>query len=255
MFDLGIESSTFILMVGLTFSLSFYFSLSGLGAAGLLVPIFHWLGIPIDAAKIYSLLANSTSLSAATIDNFKSKRINAKMGLPIILPSIIFTPIGVYISKFVDTQTILWMLAFFLIFSGINAIIPKKQKKGYGVDNLPKKKTLIPIGIITGLTSGLLGIGGGGIISAFLIWMGCNPKKITTITAFAVPFSSLTGFLAYLSKGSVNFRILVFIGTAALLGGLLGNRIMHSFLPDKFIKYSIGITSLIFSIKLINSLI
>lgn len=44
------------------------------------------------------------------------------------------------------------------------------------------------------------------------------------------------------------------VATAALLGGYLGNKTAHSILPNKVIKYAIGILSIVFAIKIIFDL-
>jgi len=65
------------------------------------------------------------------------------------------------------------------------------------------------IGAFAGLLSGLLGIGGGGIISPLMLMLGFNPKKIAAITAFVVPFSSFSGFLTYWAMGSINWKLVL----------------------------------------------
>ena len=74
------------------------------------------------------------------------------------------------------------------------------------------------IGAVAGLLSGMLRIGGGGIISPLLLMMGFNPKKITTITAFVVPVSSLSGFLTYWTIGTVDWRLLITTSLAGVAG-------------------------------------
>ena len=88
----------------------------------------------------------------------------------------------------------------------------KKEADRYRTDYPYFRLTLI--GAFAGLLSGLLGIGGGGIISPLMLMIGINPKKTTAITAFVVPFSSLSGFLTYWIMGSVNWRILIIASIA-----------------------------------------
>jgi uncharacterized membrane protein YfcA len=98
----------------------------------------------------------------------------------------------------------------------------------------------------------LLGVGGGGVIAALMLWRGCNAKKVAVITAFAVPFSSFSGFVTYAAAGHVAWSVLATIGVAAFAGGYAGNRTMHSFLPERLVKYLIGIVSLLFAFKIIH---
>lgn len=245
------EQSSLVAIFFITLGLSYLKALSGLGAAGLLVPIYIWFGLPLNTAKSTALLANTTSLSAATFDNFRSSRIDVKLGLPIILSSFLVAPLGAYISTYIDKEVLLWMFVVFLILTGMNALRPRKSNNKPVHDSHPRLLYLSLIGGFAGLISGLLGVGGGGVIAASMLWLGCNAKKIAVITAFAVPFSSFSGFIAYAAGGHISWVLLITIGTAALLGGFVGNKTMHSVLPDKFVKYMMGVVSLLFASKLI----
>lgn len=237
-----------------TLGLNYFFALSGKGAAAFQMPFFVWLGMPINSAKSVALLANTISLSAVTFDNFRANRLDLKLGLPIIIGSFVFAPVGAYISTFIERDVVMWMFAIFLIYAGISALIPKKADAKSCHDRQPKLVYLSVIGAIAGLVSGLLAVGGGGIISALMLLMGCQAKKISMITALAVPFSSFSGFVTYAAGGHISWPVLGTVAAAALLGGYLGNKTAHSILPDKVIKYIIGILSLVFAIKIIFDL-
>ena len=238
-----------------TLGLNYFFALSGKGAAAFQMPIFIWLGMPINTAKSVALLANTISLSAVTFDNFNSNRLDLKLGLPVIIFSFLFAPVGAYLSTFIDKNIILWMFAIFLFFAGISVLIPKKANAKSFQDRHPKIVLLSLIGAIAGLSSGLLAVGGGGVISALMLMLGCKAKKVTMITALAVPFASLSGFVTYAIDGHISWPILLTVGSAALVGGYIGNKTAHSFLPDNLIKYTIGILSIVFSVKIIIDLI
>ncbi len=247
--DLSLYAIFFVTIV-----LNYFFALTGKGAAAFQMPIFVWLGMPINSAKSVALLANTISLSAATFDNFRARRLDLKLGLPIIIGSFMFAPVGAYISTFIERDVVMWMFAIFLIYAGTSALIPKKAAAKSCHERQPKIVYLSLIGAIAGLVSGLLAVGGGGIISALMLLMGCQAKKISMITALVVPFSSFSGFVTYAVGGHISWTVLGTVAVAALLGGYLGNKTAHSILPDKAIKYAIGILSLVFAIKIIFDL-
>jgi len=238
-----------------TLSLNYFFALSGKGAAAFQMPIFVWLGMPLNSAKSVALLANTVSLSAVTYDNFRASRLDLKLGLPIIIFSFLFAPVGAYLSTFIDRNIVLWMFALFLIYAGVSVLLPKKATTKSCHDRHPKIVYLSLIGVTAGLVSGLLAVGGGGIISALMLLLGCKAKKVTMITALAVPFASLSGFVTYAIGGHISWPILLTVGSASLIGGYIGNKTAHSFLPDRYIKYTIAILSIVFAFKIIYDLI
>lgn len=90
------------------------------------------------------------------------------------------------------------------------------------------------------------------MISPLMILQGFNPKKVATVTAFAVPFSSLTAFIAYAAMGSVSVRLLIFAGLAAWGGGYLGTKVMQRNLRPATVKKFLGGVLLLLALKLIS---
>jgi len=242
-----------ILIFSIALVASFVFSLGGIGSAIILVPIMVSLGIPINSAKPIGLFINTVSMTGASINNIKNKRLDFKMGIPIIIASFIFAIIGAYTSKFVSTKLVIGIFVVFLIFSGLMFLFHKKKPvKNYKTDYPYIKLTLI--GAFAGLLSGLLGIGGGGIISPLMLMIGINPKKITTITAFVVPFSSLSGFITYWIMGSVNWRILIIATIAGTIGATIGTTFMQNKLNTQTVKKILAIILLLMAVKMIFKL-
>ncbi|MCF6357781.1 MAG: TSUP family transporter, partial [Draconibacterium sp.] len=85
---------------------AFIFSLGGVGAAIILIPILISLGIPVNIAKPVGLFYNTVSLSGASISNIRNKRLDFKVGIPIIISSFLFAIVGAYSSKFVSSRII-----------------------------------------------------------------------------------------------------------------------------------------------------
>ena len=127
-----------VLIFIIAFIASFVFSLGGIGSAVILVPIMISMGIPINSAKPIGLFINTVSMAGASISNIKHKRLDFKMGIPIIIFSFIFAIIGAYISQFIPSSYILILFIGFLIFSGLMFLFYKKK----GSRNLSFRHTL-----------------------------------------------------------------------------------------------------------------
>ncbi len=238
----------------ISFFAAFVFSLGGVGAAIILIPILVSLGFPINIAKPIGLFYNTISLTGASISNIKNKRLDFKLGIPIIIFSFIFAIVGAYISQFISSKIILVLFIAFLFFSGFMFLFyTKKQTENYSTN---KPYILLSlIGAFAGLLSGLLGIGGGGIISPLMLMLGFNPKKIATITAFVVPFSSFSGFLTYWSMGNINWHVLIIASVAGITGASLGTIFMHKKLNPSTVKKILAIILLIMAVKLIFTIL
>ncbi len=239
----------------IAFVASFIFALGGVGAAIVLVPIMYSIGVPLSQAKPIGLFYNTISLAGATYLNIKEKRLDIRLGLPIIVFSLLFAPLGAYSSKYIPQKIVLVVFILFLIFSTCVMWFFKSAKYSQNYREDRPLFALSLIGIIVGFISGLLGVGGGGLISPCMILMGFNPKKVAAITAFVVPFSSFTGFLTYLVMGSINLKILIIVTISGFFGAYLGTNLMqHKFKPET-VKKILGGILLILAIKMIFKVI
>jgi len=238
------------LIGGISFAAAFIFALGGVGAAIILIPILVSLGIPINVAKPVGLFYNTVSLTGASINNIKNKRLDFKLGIPIIIFSFLFAILGAYLSKFIPGKIILILFIGFLLFSGSMFLFYKKKgRDSYRADR--PYAALSAIGAFAGLLSGLLGIGGGGIISPLMLMLGFNPKKIAAITAFVVPFSSFSGFLTYWAMGNIDWKLLIIASVAGVAGATLGTIFMQKKLNAGTVKKILAIILLIMAVKLI----
>lgn len=81
--------------------------------------------------------------------------------------------------------------------------------------------TLIGLGGIVGLMSGLFGVGGGFLITPLLFFIGIPPAIAVATGANQVVASSFSGVLAHVKRKTVDFRM----GWVLLAGGLVGSTI------------------------------
>ncbi|MBN1462124.1 MAG: sulfite exporter TauE/SafE family protein [Paludibacteraceae bacterium] len=233
----------------ISFVAAFIFSLGGVGAATILIPIIVSFNIPIQIAKPIGLFYNTVSLAGASFSNIRNKRLDYKLAIPIIIFSLIFAVIGAWVSQFIPKNIILLLFIAFLLFSGFMFLFHKKNEKNNYREDKPYI-VLSFIGAFAGLLSGLLGIGGGGIISPLMLMLGFNPKKIVSVTAFVVPFSSFSGFLTYWAMGNIELKLLLIISIAGILGATLGTKFMHNKLNPNSVKKILAIIILLMAVKL-----
>lgn len=232
--------SLLILIFGLSFSFSFVFALGGIGSAAAIIPVLTWVGVPFNIARPTGLFINTLSMGGATYSNIRGGRLDFRLGLPVIITSLVTAPIGAWSGHFFPIQYLLIALVLFLLFASGMMLFFKGSKGDivYREDHPFAGPALV--GVLAGFCSGLLGVGGGGLISPLLIMQGFNPKKIAAITAFAVPFSSVAGFITYALMGSVAWDIWIVAGIAACIGGYLGTSVMHRRMQPSSVKKFLG---------------
>jgi len=78
---------------------------------------------------------------------------------------------------------------------------------------------LLALGGGVGLLSGLFGVGGGFLMTPLLIFIGIPPAVAVGTEANQVVASSVSGVLAHMRRGNVDFKM----GTVLLAGGLVGS--------------------------------
>ena len=80
---------------------------------------------------------------------------------------------------------------------------------------------LLPLGILAGLLSGLLGIGGGLIFSPLLLWIGLSPHQALATSTLAILPTTMGGSWAHLRSGQVPTPALGSICGGAIAGSLV----------------------------------
>ena len=230
----------------LTLVLSTLFALGGVGSATALVPLLNMMGLPFGLSKALGLFVNTSTTIIASIMNLKRRVLDVRFTFPLAISLMLFAPVGAYLSQYVDEKTMKWMLAGFLFFSASMMLFGKKEAK-----NIYRKQwVLYVIGVSVGVFSGMVGVGGGSLILPLLIMLGYDAKKMAIAVTFIIPFSTFSAFLMYANTIHIDCILLGITAIAAVLGGYIGNRIMHFKLDSKQIKKIIAILLYLISIKL-----
>jgi len=141
------------------------------------------------------------------------------------------------------------LLSLFLIFAAWKLLMGKKI-------NVESIKTLkvsnaLLIGGIIGLTCGLVGIGGGILLSPILIINGwAKPKTAAATSAIFIWLNSLAGIVgSSISQHLVDLGNIAPFVLAVLLGGFIGSKYGSKNAPQNSIKYLLSAVLLIAASK------
>ncbi len=234
-----------------TFILSTFFALGGIGSATALVPILDMMGLNFNFAKAVGLFVNTATTVTSSIMNIKRKVLDMKFAFPLAAALAFSAPIGAYLSKYIPENFVKVLFVIFLFFAGSMILFGKKEKKF----NFTSPFIMPILGGIVGIISGLLGIGGGSLLLPLLIMLGFDAKKVAVAMSFVIPFSTFTAFITYLSFTKIDWILLIIAAFGAILGGMVGNYIMHFHLNQKQIKKIIGVLMYLIGIKMLIGII
>ncbi|MFH1371507.1 MAG: TSUP family transporter [Planctomycetota bacterium] len=111
---------------------------------------------------------------------------------------------------------------------------------------------LLAIGLVAGILSGLLGIGGGIIMVPaliFLLGFSQHSAQGTTLAMMVPPIGLLAAWWYY-SKGYVDIKVAGLMCIGFFIGGLLGAK-FASAIPDLILKRIFGVALMLISVKMI----
>src|SRR6478672_12712753 len=80
---------------------------------------------------------------------------------------------------------------------------------------------IVALGVLTGILSGLFGVGGGFLTTPLLIFYGVPPTVAAASASTQVTGASVSGLLAHSKRGGVDYKM----GAVMVAGGAIGSGI------------------------------
>ncbi len=145
------------------------------------------------------------------------------------------------------------ILGLFLVFAVLKmlGLIGKEQEK---LSQLPFGIGLL-FGAILGFISGLIGIGGGIILSPLLLLFGwAKMKEAAAISALFILVNSSSALLGIINSGNYTPINTIWIWVIiAIIGGFAGSYIGSKKMTNKGVRYLLALVLALASVKLLNT--
>ena len=112
---------------------------------------------------------------------------------------------------------------------------------------------LVIIGILAGVLSGMVGVGGGIlVVPALVYFLGMSQHGAQgTSLALMLPPIGILGVMNYYKAGALNWKYAAIIAIAFIVGGYFGSKLSITYFSEAVMKKIFGVIMLIASIKLV----
>jgi uncharacterized membrane protein YfcA len=224
-----------------SFAVAVVFSMLGQGGGVMYTPLQVWLGIEFHQAATTSLfLIMVTSLGSSLVFR-KAGRIDLPMA--IVLESV--TAAGAFggglVSRWLSARVLAILFAIVVASAAVFMIRPMKDRRSRSkvpTGRFRWRRTLgeqtysvnlaiaLPISIIAGLLSAMMGIGGGIIkVPLMVLVLGIPTDIAVGSSALMVGLTAGGGFAGHLLSGHWNWRISLILAVVVFVGAQIGSRI------------------------------
>jgi uncharacterized protein len=235
-------------------------SLGMLGSGGsiLTVPVLTYLVGQPEKLAIASSLAIVGGISAIAVIPYAWKReIDWRSVIWFGLPGMLSTWLGAMVAQ--SLPGFVQLLIFSVImFMASWRMIKSKNNVAYSADAKPhvvSKQKMARTGLMVGLVTGIVGVGGGFlIVPALILLVGLNMRRAVGTSLVVISSNAFSGFIKYAAGLKalhlvLNWQVIgMFIligGTGTIAGNMLGTRVPQQRLKQIFGVLLVGMAAYI----------
>lgn len=231
----------------LLLAVAFLYASVGHGGASGYLALMALFGIETVVMKPTALLLNLFVSLTSFIFYYRGRYFNLRLFLPLAIASVPMAFVGGAMAIHDDIYK--KMLAVFLLIPIARFLFFRDIEVNHTAR--PARIWLLLIGAVIGLLSGMLGIGGGVILSPVLLLLRwTDQKQAAAISALFIFVNSLSGLMGQLTKGVAFSQEMVAYVAIAFCGGLLGSYFGAMRFPQKTIKLLLALVLAVAAFKL-----
>ncbi len=194
----------------------------GIGGGMILVPVLLVLGFDIKAAIGISIVQMVFSSIYGSYLNHKKGSLIIGEGIFVGIGGFAGGFIGGYITDYISDAVLQFTFFGLLLFALFRLFYSKNHEDDSQTKTL-NKALLLSLGVLIGIFSITLGIGGSIILTPVLVGLLHYPlKKAVSAGLFFVAFSSVAGMISRLNAGTIDFHNGLIVAVASLFGVTLG---------------------------------
>jgi uncharacterized membrane protein YfcA len=247
--QMTVLTNEFLIVFGVLLAVvAFLYSSVGHGGASGYLALMAIFAFPISVMKPSALLLNLFVSGISFFFYYKKDFFKFKLFYPFAITSVPAAFIGGMIPLENSFYKILLGIVLILAALRLFGLFNSKEKESSKI-NIP---IAMGIGFGIGLLSGMLGIGGGVILSPILLLLGwATLKETAAISSLFIFVNSVAGLSGYFMGEKTFPTESFYLVPIAVFGGMLGAYYGSGYFSNKVLKYVLATVILLASVKLI----
>ncbi len=255
----------YLIIILVCFFSSVVGAICGIGGGVIIKPVLDATGVM--AVTTVSFLSGCTVLSMSVVSlykNLKAKHtfvFDKAFATVLALGGVVggLTGKELYqgiISRLEDSSRVGAVQAFVLMIVTVGTLAYTVRKEKIHTKNVQSRAVIFGIGIILGILSSFLGIGGGPINLVVLFFLfSMETKQAALYSIYVIMFSQISSLLSTVFKNNVppfEPQILILMIACGVLGGLAGSKINKKIENRTVDKLFMGLMAVIICINIYN---
>ncbi|MCL4465496.1 MAG: sulfite exporter TauE/SafE family protein [Chloroflexi bacterium] len=208
----------------LIFVLSLVSSMLGVGVAVISTPVLGLFGFDLEHVLMpWSLLMNGLAATSGAIGYTRSRMVDWRTALPVLVVSALAAPLGVWLLRLVPTNVVWWVYVGALIFVACHMAFASTSAEGQertisDADRVKAGLLSAPISVL----AGFLGVGPDFLMIPTLTMLGYTARIAAATNSAIVTLPSFSAFVAHLDQAQLDWVLVGMTCVTAIVGAYYG---------------------------------
>ena len=219
--------------------------LLGVGGGTIMVPMYRLaFGMSALASTATSLFTIIPTSISGVITHVRNKTCLPKLGIAMGLGGACTSPLGVWLSSISPSWAVMVAAAIAIGYSAFNmlkGVIKPKAKSTGGSGEIPRLSNGqlalgFAIGLIAGVASGYIGLGGGFLmVPLMLAWIGLPMRYASGTSLIGIMLLAIPGAVEHGLLGNIDYIAGIATAVGTVPGAFIGSRLVTR-IPDRTLR-------------------